>query len=221
MSPEERQHARRMLDVLTPIAKSFPAEWGFESNVLAVQVLGGYGYTSEYAPEAYLRDQKLNAIHEGTTGIQGLDLLGRKVMQEGGAGLMSLIEAMQRTAGSARTAGVSIVEVEAFESALARVGSLTATLGARGASGDVQGMMGHSADYLMLMSILAVAWQWLDLWAAAHGSSRPEAFRGGIARAGSYWLRTELPRVHALADLCESAEASYLDVRPAELGVAD
>ena len=73
----------------------------------------------------------------------------------------------------------------------------------------------------MLMSILAVAWQWLELWAAAQRSSRPDAFRGGIERAAAYWLRTELPRVHTLADLCESAEASYLDVRPAELGLVE
>ena len=66
------------------MAKSFPAEWGFESNALAVQVHGGYGYSSEYPVEAWLRDQKLNSLHEGTTGIQSLDLLGRKVGAEGG-----------------------------------------------------------------------------------------------------------------------------------------
>ena len=73
----EKQRARRLLDLLTPIAKTFPSEKGYEANALAVQVLGGYGYSSEYLPESFLRDQKLNSIHEGTTGIQGLDLLGR------------------------------------------------------------------------------------------------------------------------------------------------
>ncbi|MCA9674536.1 MAG: acyl-CoA dehydrogenase, partial [Myxococcales bacterium] len=66
--------AALLLDLLTPVAKSFPAEKGFEANALAVQIHGGYGYSSEYLPEAWLRDQKLNSIHEGTTGIHALDL---------------------------------------------------------------------------------------------------------------------------------------------------
>lgn len=217
VDPDARQEALLVLDILTPISKSFPAEWGFESNALAVQILGGYGYTSEYLPEAFLRDQKLNSIHEGTTGIQGLDLLGRKVVQKGGRGLMLLAAAMQVTAAGAREAGVSGAEVDAFERALTRTLGLTASLGARGASGDVEGMIGHSADYLMLMSILAVSWQWLKLAGAARQSTRPEAFKKGIERAASYWLATELPRVEQLAQRCESSERSYLDVSLDEL----
>jgi alkylation response protein AidB-like acyl-CoA dehydrogenase len=76
--PDERRRNQRLLDLLTPVAKSFPAERGFEANTLALQIHGGYGYSSEYLPEAWLRDQKLNSIHEGTTGIHGLDLLGRR-----------------------------------------------------------------------------------------------------------------------------------------------
>ena len=89
---QQRPRAAGVLDILTPVAKSFPAEWGFESNSLALQVFGGYGYTTEYMPEAWLRDQRLNSIHEGTTGIQGLDLLGRKVVARGGEALRALLE---------------------------------------------------------------------------------------------------------------------------------
>ena len=81
--PDERRRAQKILDILTPVAKSFPAERGFEANALALQIHGGYGYSSEYLPEAWLRDQKLNSIHEGTTGIHGLDLLGRRVFADG------------------------------------------------------------------------------------------------------------------------------------------
>ena len=81
-TPEERRKHQLLLDLLTPVAKSFPAERGFEANTLAVQVHGGYGYSSEYLPEAWLRDQKLNSLHEGTTGIRSIDLLGRKVSIE-------------------------------------------------------------------------------------------------------------------------------------------
>ena len=220
VDPGERERARLVLDVLTPIAKSFPAEWGFESNALAVQVLGGYGYTSEYLPEAFLRDQKLNAIHEGTTGIQGLDLLGRKVVQKGGAGLIALASAMQDSARAARDAGLDEEDIAAFEGALSRVGALTATLGARGAAGDVAGMLGHSADYLALMSILAVSWQWLKLRTASKDARgrRADPFLNGLEAAGRYWSRTELPRIEHLAALCTSNERSYQDVLPEELG---
>src|SRR5207249_5468233 len=87
---EERHRCGLLLDLLTPVAKTFPAEKGFEANVLAVQVHGGYGYTSEYLPESWMRDQKLNSLHEGTSGIQALDLLGRKILGSGGASLRAL-----------------------------------------------------------------------------------------------------------------------------------
>ena len=89
---EERRRCGLLLDLLTPIAKTFPAEKGFEANTLALQVHGGYGYTSEYLPESWLRDQKLNSLHEGTTGIQALDLLGRKVLLGGGESLQALAQ---------------------------------------------------------------------------------------------------------------------------------
>jgi butyryl-CoA dehydrogenase len=88
----ERARAKLLLDLLTPIAKSFPSEKGFEANALALQLHGGYGYSSEYLPESWLRDQKLNTIHEGTTTIQGLDLVGRKALAGGGAALLALRE---------------------------------------------------------------------------------------------------------------------------------
>ena len=82
--------ATLLLDVLTPIAKSWPSQWCLEANSLAIQVHGGYGYTRDYDVEQYYRDNRLNPIHEGTHGIQGLDLLGRKVTMQDGAGLKLL-----------------------------------------------------------------------------------------------------------------------------------
>lgn len=79
-----------VLDILTPIAKSWPSQWCLEANSLAIQVHGGYGYTREYDVEQHYRDNRLNPIHEGTHGIQSLDLLGRKVTQNGGASLVAL-----------------------------------------------------------------------------------------------------------------------------------
>jgi alkylation response protein AidB-like acyl-CoA dehydrogenase len=212
-TPEGRDRSQLLLDLLTPVAKSFGAEWGFESNALAVQVFGGYGYSSEYLPEAWLRDQKLNSIHEGTTGIQSLDLLGRKVVARGGVAFAALQQEISATVGRARAAGVDEAWCAALERASATVTELTMALAQRGLTGDVDGMLLHSAHYLQLFSILLIAWQWLAQAAAAkeglaRGSGATELYEGKLC-AAQYWLATELPRVEQLAALSRSGDDSY------------
>jgi butyryl-CoA dehydrogenase len=215
---EERQRAGLLLDLLTPVAKTFPAEKGFEANALAVQVHGGYGYSSEYLPEAWLRDQKLNSIHEGTTGIQGMDLLGRKVVAAGGAALQAFSEEVEATVERARRAGVEARWGEALLGATREVVELTAELGAAGMAGEVERMLRHSAHYMELFSVLAVAWRWLAQAAAAkEGLARNEGggdFYEGKLAAAQYWFATELPRVSLLVTLCRSGEDSYTRMRP-------
>lgn len=210
----ERDRAHAILDLLTPITKSFPAEYGYEANALAVQIHGGYGYSSEYVPEALLRDQKLNSIHEGTTQIQALDLLGRKVVAGGGAALRALSETIAASIAAARESAVDEALIAPLESALAEVGRLTMELGAKGAGGDLDGMLGHSVDYLTLFSIVIVAWQHLELATAAAG--RDTDFHRGLIQSARYWAATELPRVGLLADRCRT-DRSYLELDPAWL----
>ncbi len=216
--PAERERARLLLDLLTPVAKSFPAERGFESNTLAVQIHGGYGYSSEYLPESWLRDQKLNTIHEGTTGIQALDLLGRRAVAGGGAALVALAEEVQRTTRRAHATGLDGAWAGAVGRAVTAVTALTAELGGRGRRGDVDGMMAHATDYLDLFSTVIVAWQWLELAAAARErAARDPSWRDFAAAklaAARYWLATELPRVDHLVELCRSGEDSYLSLDP-------
>ena len=102
-APGSADEARLLLEVLTPIAKSFPSEWCLEANSLAIQIHGGYGYTRDFPVEQYWRDNRLNMIHEGTHGIQAADLLGRKVRMEGGRGLALLGARIGATIGRART----------------------------------------------------------------------------------------------------------------------
>ena len=218
VSDSQRDRACLLLDTLVPVVKSFPAEFGFESNVLALQVHGGYGYSSEYLPEAWLRDQKLNSIHEGTTGIQSLDLLGRKVLAREGEAMRALAEEIVGTVGRARDAGVDPAWSDALLRELERVVALTEKLGALGRS-DSERMLLHSVDYLTLFSILAIGWQWLEIAGAAkRGLARPGAkdadFYRGKLQAAQYWTRTELPRVAQLAQLCESGEDSYARMQP-------
>jgi butyryl-CoA dehydrogenase len=151
---EARKQAFLLLDLLTPMAKSFPAEKGFESNALAVQILGGYGYSSEYLPESWLRDQKLNSIHEGTTGIHSLDLLGRKVPSAGGAAFGALLEEIAAACKRAREAGVMTEWVSIVEEAADATRATTQHLALLGMQGDVAGMLRHSVHYLDLASTL-------------------------------------------------------------------
>ena len=206
-TPEERERAQTLLDLLTPITKSFPAEKGFESTTLAVQIHGGYGYSSEYLPESWLRDQKLNTIHEGTTGIQSMDLLGRKAMGKGGAALRALAEEIGRAIEACPERELA----EAVGRGLGIATEASMKLGALGMSGDAEAMMRHSVDYLDMMSTLVVGWQWLLQATAAAKAS--EDLREGKLHAARYFVRTEVPRIDHLAELCTSAEDSYASMR--------
>lgn len=215
--PEERERAHALLDLLTPMVKSFPAERGYESNTLALQVHGGYGYTSEYLPEAWLRDQKLNSIHEGTTGIQALDLLGRKTLRDAGRGLAALGEELTRCIAAADEAGVDRAWGRALGEAWTSATSTATELGRR-AQSDLEASLGHATDFLDLMSTVVVAWQWLSMATCvrrrdADGST---AFGRGKLAAAEHFLRSELPRVDVLARRCLEDE-SYVRLDPDSL----
>jgi alkylation response protein AidB-like acyl-CoA dehydrogenase len=213
---DERRRTHALLELLIPVAKSFPAEKGFESNALAVQVHGGYGYTSEYLPESWLRDQKLNSLHEGTTGIHSLDLLGRKVSLDNGYALHVLRETLAADVAEAKTSDVPAEWISRLEGAATALEHVTLSLLGRGAKGDVAGMLLHSVDYLDLFSTIVIAWQWLrQATAAKRGLAAgkvietDKAFYEGKLCAAQYWINSELPRVGYLAALCQSAEDSY------------
>ncbi len=213
----ERARASLLLELLTPIAKTFPAEKGFESNALALQIHGGYGYTSEYLPEAWLRDQKLNSIHEGTTGIQSNDLLGRKIIKTEGASLAALAEEIERVIAEAEKAGVDPADCERMRHALSCTRETSVFL-IKLAVRDLEAALRHSVDYMDLLSTLVVGWLWLLQAARARevlqrGGDRP--FLQGKLCTAQYWLRNEVPRITALAALCQSNEDSYARMQDA------
>ena len=191
------------------------------SNALAVQIHGGYGYSSEYLPEAWLRDQKLNSIHEGTTGIQGLDLLGRKVVAAGRRGAARPArEEIAAARGPRAPAGVARQLVRARSSGPRRGGRRSPPSWAPWAcAARWRSMLRHSADYLR-----AVLHRW---WSAGSGWSRrrrPPRARpaGGAGRdfyegklcAAQYFLLEELPLVEAYVERCRAGEDSYALIRP-------
>jgi len=210
-SADERDRAHLLLDTLTPIAKAWPSQWGPAANDLAIQVHGGYGYTRDYPVEQFYRDNRLNPIHEGTQGIQSLDLLGRKVVLQGGAGLRLVVETV--TATTARAAGTEWAGFAAdIDAALGRLGAVTATLWG---TGDPDLALANSHVYLEAAGHVVVAWLWLEQ-ALATGTGTGAFYEGKRAAARYFW-RWELPRTGAQFDLLESLDRTVLDVDPAVL----
>jgi butyryl-CoA dehydrogenase len=205
-----RSDARLLLDVLTPIAKSWPSQWCLEANSLAIQVLGGYGYTREYPVEQLYRDNRLNAIHEGTHGIQGLDLLGRKVVMQGGAGLTLLTATLLATVDRARDAGGEPAELaEQLAASVERVGKTTAAVWS---AGDIEVSLANASTYLEAVGHVVLAWIWLEQLLAADGKEGD--FYDGKRQAARYFFRWELPRTAAQLALLESLDTTSLDAQP-------
>ena len=215
--PGERARARLLVDLLTPVAKTFAAEKGFESNVLAMQIHGGYGYSSEYPVEAWLRDQKLNSIHEGTSGIQAMDLLGRKVVAQGGAVFAAFQAEVTASVRAAREASVPAAWCDSLERALGLIGNLTAELGAIGLSGDAERMLRHASDYMDAFSAMCVGWQWLKQATSAtrllDKGEGDRAFLEGKRAAAQYWFANEVARVPGLVELCRGGDDSHVRAR--------
>ncbi len=214
-----RAEAGLLLDILTPIMKAWAAEWCLEANKLAIQVHGGYGYTREYPVEQYYRDARLNPIHEGTNGVQAIDLLGRKVGMEDGAAFALLVREMGRTADAAGTAGLSEY-ADALGGAIARAGETTAALLA--ARGDMALALANASVYLDMLGHTVVAWMWLRQALAATEGARGATgterdFYDGKLAACRYFFRWELPKTEAQAALLQSLDDTCLAVREAQL----
>ncbi|WP_438861935.1 acyl-CoA dehydrogenase [Paractinoplanes abujensis] len=197
-----------LLDVLTPIVKAWPSQWCRLANDHAIQVHGGYGYTREYPVEQFYRDNRLNSIHEGTDGIQGLDLLGRKVIMRGGAGLQLLIGRIVTTAVAA--------PAELGQPVIALCDRLAATTRKLWAAGDPTSALANSTAYLEATGHLVIAWLWLSQLNAAAEKEGP--FYDGKRLAARYFITHELPRIGPLLDLLDSGDTLLADLDDAVLG---
>ncbi|MFY9335203.1 MAG: acyl-CoA dehydrogenase [Mycobacterium sp.] len=208
-SDQEREQATMLLDILTPVAKSWPSQWCLEANNLAIQVHGGYGYSREYDVEQHYRDNRLNPIHEGTHGIQSLDLLGRKVVARNGANLVALGEAVSVTVSAGHSLGGEPAEMAAqLGSAWNRLAAVTAGMFS---SGDVDAALSNSVVYLEAFGHIVVAWIWLELTLAAHGQTGD--FHDGKRQAARFFYRHELPKTAPQLDLLESLDRTALEMR--------
>ncbi len=197
--------ARLLLEVLTPIAKSWPSEWCLEANSLAIQVHGGYGYTRDFPVEQYWRDNRLNMIHEGTHGIQALDLLGRKVLMENGKGMQLLATRMQATMARAGSHAVLGEHAAALGQALAQVGAATRAAWSTGVPAEA---LANAVPYMQAFGHTVLAWIWLDVACAAleaDPQGQGVATQGRLG-AAHFFFHYELPKIGAWLSVVQSRD---------------
>jgi alkylation response protein AidB-like acyl-CoA dehydrogenase len=201
--------ARLLLEVLTPIAKSWPSEWCLEANSLAIQIHGGYGYTRDFPVEQYWRDNRLNMIHEGTHGIQAADLLGRKVLMEGGRGLQLLAGRINATVERAIQDRELAEDANALAKALQQVGAATK---AAWATGDPAQALANAVPYMQAFGHMVVAWMWLDVALAIPTAERQPPVQQGRLRAARYFYRYELPKIDAWLEVAASRDSTCAEM---------
>jgi alkylation response protein AidB-like acyl-CoA dehydrogenase len=200
--------ATLLLEMLTPIAKSWPSEWCLEANSLAIQVLGGYGYTRDFPVEQHWRDNRLNMIHEGTHGIQALDLLGRKVVMDGGAGLKLLATRIGDTASRAGHVPGLAEHGNALAGALQKLGAATRSAWSTGVPEEA---LANATPYLQAFGHVVLAWLWLDMALAL--AARDDAFSHGKRAAMRYFFHHELPKTDAWLAVVAARDATCREMR--------
>ena len=216
----ERRQAHELLDLLTPIVKSWPSEFCLKANELAIQILGGHGYTREYPVEQYYRDNRLNPIHEGTHGIQSLDLLGRKLAQNGGAGLKQLVRLIADTAKRAAAHSSLDALRQPLEDLVARLQSVTIGLLTDLAQGKVNSSLANSALYLKAFGHTVIGWRWLEQAVRAEeglarGNPADLPFYKGKLQAARYFLTWEVPGCHHELAILEARDDTCLSMQDA------
>jgi butyryl-CoA dehydrogenase len=198
---QQADEARLLLEVLTPIAKSWPSEWCLEANSLAIQIHGGYGYTRDFSVEQYWRDNRLNMIHEGTHGIQALDLLGRKVLMEEGRGLQLLANRINTTIEHALPVGKeTAVHANALAQALQRVGRATKMAWSTGTQAEA---LANAVPYMQAFGHTVLAWIWLEVELASLSESSANA---GRRHASHFFFNYELPKISAWLNVVEARD---------------
>lgn len=211
---EELKDVTLLLDVLTPIAKSWPSKHCLEANDLAIQVLGGAGYTHDHPVERLYRDNRLNPIHEGTVAIHGIDLLGRKVRIENGRGLDLLLGRIEKTiAQAAATESLSGYAAHLSDATM----DLRRTTEAVAAGENDELSLANATLYLDAAGTVVVAWLWL--WQAmiaqdqmANAPLRELPFFGAKVAACRYFYRYMLPNVHNSFALVRNFDDTFFNM---------
>ncbi len=216
---QERKDAHTLLDFLTPIIKSWPSEYGPKANYLAIQVLGGHGYINEHPVEMFYRDNRLNPIHEGTTGIQSLDLLGRKVPMKNFAGFKAIMKEMSGTIATASQNKDLQGHAQNLGIALEKLQTVTTSVMQATQEQDPDLVFSNSVSYLDMFGHIVIAWIWLKQGIVASNAlektphKEDEDFYKGKLQAMQYFYRSELPQIYHWAELVSSIDSTSFDMQ--------
>jgi hypothetical protein len=209
MDEEERKQADVLLGFLTPIVKGLLTEWANECTYHALQCFGGHGYVREWGMEQLARDARITTIYEGTTGIQALDLLGRKTMQLQGAGLQQFLKMIQAFCSQHAT-DASLTE---FVLPLAEIakqwGELTMEVGKK-ATAKADEVGAASVDYLFYSGYVALAYWWAKAVAAADAGGHPAEFKTAKRETARFYFARILPRTQTHAAAMRSGSGNLL-----------
>ncbi len=216
---EQREHAHMLLDFLTPVIKSWPSENGPKANSYAIQVLGGHGYINEHPVEMFYRDNRLNPIHEGTTCIQSLDLLTRKVPMNKLAGYMATLAEIEKTIAIANDIEKLTGYASELNEALVTLKKTTSVLLTAMQTENIDLVLSNSVKYLELFGHVIIAWLWLKQGlVASHAlAEQPHEsdkhFYRGKLQALQYFYRFELPKIGVWSNILTSTDRTSFDMQ--------
>ncbi len=203
---DEQHSSWLLLEILTPIVKTYSSEHGSRSAALAIQTLGGYGFTTDFPVQQHYRDLKIMSIYEGTTGIQSLDLLGRKVVMEKGEALHELLKAVSDTINKADTYEALKPYAKNLKDELQRIQSVLVHLGKFATAAELDRYLSDAAIFMDQISYVVIAWQWLKQATIAYTqlqsanfSMQVREFYEGKVHTMKFFFRYELPHAEACA----------------------
>lgn len=215
---EERDRAALLLDLLTPVAKSYPSEMGCLTTSAAVQILGGAGYTTDFPVEQFYREARIHPIHEGTTGIHGLDLLGRKVTMQGGRAVQYWVEEVQKTMAEASQHHELKPLVDELAKALGQLDTVTRHLLGLMPT-NTEAALSDATLYLEMFGIINIAWHWVRQATVATEnlpsatSEEDRNFYQGKLMTARYFIEYELVKVRSLAKRLQSADSVTVEMQ--------
>jgi hypothetical protein len=221
---EEKTWCQGMVDLFTPLIKAYNAQRSFEVCAQAMQVYGGYGYTKEFPVEQLVRDSKITSIYEGTDGIQSMDLLGRKIVMDGGKNFGNFIKEVQDTISRARRVEALAPNADYMEKVAGRLSEVCTELGKTAASPGVKQAFAHSFPFLMAMGDVIVGW--MLLWRAAVAAekladgvkSKEEPFYRGQLTTADFYINTALPETMGKMDAIARMSGAAVEMEDAGFG---
>ena len=202
---EEHDNYHLLLELLTPVAKSYPAEMGILSCSMGIQVLGGYGFCDEFPLEQFYRDVRIHTLHEGTTGIQGMDLLGRKMTMKQGKAVGLYFAEVRKVIATAEKDAALKPYGEMMEAALGKIEKVAGHLMGLALEGKIELFLADAAVFLEFFGIIAIAWQWLlqatvaQKALAGNLQSADTNFYQGKLQTCAYFFEYELPKIEGLS----------------------